>query len=153
MSDGFGRAGKLHLVSFIVRPFSEAKWLNKRLRRYAFAPASVVAPLGTTALIANCFIAPLMLHERFRKKDILGIAFSIAGAVTIVLSSKSENKSVGLPPIRRAKGQAADFDFPAHTSPIYTSSLAACIFHICLHIVGPDYVRDVLTIWRSMKFD
>lgn len=35
-----------------------------------------------------------MLHERFRKKDIVGIGFSIAGAVTIVLSSKSENKSV-----------------------------------------------------------
>jgi drug/metabolite transporter (DMT)-like permease len=62
--------------------------------RYAFAPASVVAPLGTTALIANCFIAPLMLHERFRKKDIVGIGFSIVGAVTIVLSSKSSNKSV-----------------------------------------------------------
>lgn len=36
-----------------------------------------------------------MLHERFRKKDIVGIGFSIIGAVTIVLSSKSENKSVG----------------------------------------------------------
>ena len=62
--------------------------------RYAFAPASVVAPLGTVALIANCFIAPFMLHERFRKKDIVGIGFSILGAVTIVLSAKSENKSV-----------------------------------------------------------
>ena len=52
---------------------------------YAFAPASVVAPLGTVsyisgllefvdfdlvsqfALIANCFFAPIMLKERFRK--------------------------------------------------------------------------------------
>lgn len=74
---------------------SEASHLNfVDVPRYAFAPASVVAPLGTVALIANCFIAPLMLHERFRKKDIVGIGFSIIGAVTIVLSAKSENKSV-----------------------------------------------------------
>lgn len=49
---------------------------------YAFAPASVVAPLGTVitfspirkrdltlfqfALIANCLFAPLLLHERLR---------------------------------------------------------------------------------------
>jgi len=50
---------------------------------YAFAPASVVAPLGTVidfrpsyqrdltrlqfALIANCLFAPLLLHERLRR--------------------------------------------------------------------------------------
>ncbi|KAK9894980.1 DUF803-domain-containing protein [Cystobasidium minutum MCA 4210] len=74
---------------------------------YAFAPASVVAPLGTVALIANCFIAPLMLHERFRKKDIVGIGFSIIGAVTIVLSAKSENKSLTPHQFIRAVSQPA----------------------------------------------
>ncbi|EEB98847.1 hypothetical protein MPER_01579, partial [Moniliophthora perniciosa FA553] len=34
---------------------------------YAWAPASIVAPLGTFALVANCFFAPLILGERFRK--------------------------------------------------------------------------------------
>jgi hypothetical protein len=34
---------------------------------YAYAPASLVAPLGTVALVANCFFAPLILHEKFRK--------------------------------------------------------------------------------------
>lgn len=50
---------------------------------YAFAPASVVAPLGTVngfsvpreldlmlpqfAVIANCLFAPLLLQERLRK--------------------------------------------------------------------------------------
>jgi len=34
---------------------------------YAFAPASLVAPLGTFALLANCLFAPLMLSEKFRK--------------------------------------------------------------------------------------
>ncbi|KAI9066368.1 DUF803-domain-containing protein [Trametes sanguinea] len=54
---------------------------------YAFAPASVVAPLGTFALIANCIFAPLMLGERFRKRDFLGIIIAIIGAVTVVLSA------------------------------------------------------------------
>ncbi|KAI0771971.1 magnesium transporter NIPA-domain-containing protein [Trametes elegans] len=54
---------------------------------YAFAPASVVAPLGTFALIANCIFAPLMLGERFRKRDFLGIIIAIVGAVTVVLSA------------------------------------------------------------------
>lgn len=61
---------------------------------YAFAPASVVAPLGTTALIANCFIAPLMLKERFKTKDLLGIALSVLGAVIVVLCGRSENRAV-----------------------------------------------------------
>ncbi|KAG8939108.1 hypothetical protein FRC00_014188, partial [Tulasnella sp. 408] len=58
---------------------------------YAFAPASVVAPLGTFALVANCFFAPLMLKERFRKRDLLGIAVAIVGAITVVIASKSSD--------------------------------------------------------------
>ncbi|KAF9452063.1 DUF803-domain-containing protein [Macrolepiota fuliginosa MF-IS2] len=54
---------------------------------YAFAPASVVAPLGTFALIANCVFAPVMLGEHFRKIDFLGVCVAIVGAVTVVLSS------------------------------------------------------------------
>ncbi|EIW61768.1 DUF803-domain-containing protein [Trametes versicolor FP-101664 SS1] len=58
---------------------------------YAFAPASVVAPLGTFALIANCIFAPLMLGERFRKRDFLGIIIAIVGAVTVVLSANASD--------------------------------------------------------------
>ncbi|KAH8830699.1 DUF803-domain-containing protein [Flagelloscypha sp. PMI_526] len=59
---------------------------------YAWAPASVVAPLGTFALIANCFFAPLILGERFRKRDGVGILLAIIGAVTVVLSSPSSQE-------------------------------------------------------------
>ncbi|ESK97556.1 duf803 domain membrane protein [Moniliophthora roreri MCA 2997] len=58
---------------------------------YAWAPASIVAPLGTFALIANCFFAPLIIGERFRKRDILGILIAIVGAVTVVLSSNASD--------------------------------------------------------------
>ncbi|KAJ6599219.1 magnesium transporter NIPA-domain-containing protein [Mycena vulgaris] len=58
---------------------------------YAWAPASVVAPLGTFALVANCVFAPLMLSERFRKRDILGILIAVIGAVTVVLASNASD--------------------------------------------------------------
>lgn len=58
---------------------------------YAFAPASVVAPLGTSALIANCFFAPLLLKERFRKVEFLGIFIAILGAVTVVFSANTSD--------------------------------------------------------------
>jgi drug/metabolite transporter (DMT)-like permease len=64
---------------------------------YAFAPASVVAPLGTFALIANCFFAPLILKERFRMHDLAGILCAMIGAITVVLSTPSSDE--GPPPL------------------------------------------------------
>ncbi|KAF8211306.1 magnesium transporter NIPA-domain-containing protein [Mycena galopus ATCC 62051] len=58
---------------------------------YAWAPASVVAPLGTFALMANCVFAPLMLGERFRKSDLLGILIAVIGAITVVLASNASD--------------------------------------------------------------
>ncbi|KIY72948.1 DUF803-domain-containing protein [Cylindrobasidium torrendii FP15055 ss-10] len=58
---------------------------------YAWAPASVVAPLGTFALIANCFFAPLLIKENFHKRELVGIFLAIVGAVTVVLSSNTSD--------------------------------------------------------------
>ncbi|KAH9062200.1 DUF803-domain-containing protein [Lactarius vividus] len=72
---------------------------------YAFAPASVVAPLGTFALIANCLFAPLLLHERLRKRDLVGILFAIVGAVTVVLSSNASDSPLTLEKLLEAISQ------------------------------------------------
>ncbi|KAI8888111.1 DUF803-domain-containing protein [Backusella circina FSU 941] len=40
---------------------------------YGFAPASTIAPLGTTTLVSNVILAPLMLKEVFRKRDLFGV--------------------------------------------------------------------------------
>ncbi|KAH9048991.1 DUF803-domain-containing protein [Lactarius hengduanensis] len=72
---------------------------------YAFAPASVVAPLGTFALIANCLFAPLLLHERLRKRDVVGIMFAIVGAVTVVLSSNASDAPLTLEKLLEAISQ------------------------------------------------
>lgn len=62
---------------------------------YGFAPASIVSPLGVVALISNCLIAPIMLHERFRKRDALGVVIAVGGAVTVVLSAGGNNPKLG----------------------------------------------------------
>ncbi|OJJ48923.1 hypothetical protein ASPZODRAFT_61396 [Penicilliopsis zonata CBS 506.65] len=62
---------------------------------YGFAPASIVSPLGVVALISNCVIAPIMLKEKFRKRDFWGVLVSIAGAVVVVLSAKSSEEKIG----------------------------------------------------------
>ncbi|GJE84939.1 magnesium transporter NIPA-domain-containing protein [Phanerochaete sordida] len=72
---------------------------------YGFAPASVVAPLGTFALVANCIFAPLMLKERFRKRDFLGVMIAIVGAVTVVLSANPSDTKFDTPALLHALAQ------------------------------------------------
>jgi hypothetical protein len=62
---------------------------------YGFAPASIVSPLGVVALISNCVIAPIMLKERFRLRDFWGVVVAVGGAVTVVLSAKTQEKKLG----------------------------------------------------------
>ncbi len=62
---------------------------------YGFAPASIVSPLGVVALISNCIIAPCLLKERFRQRDLWGVVVAIAGAVVIVLSAKDSETKMG----------------------------------------------------------
>lgn len=72
---------------------------------YAYAPASIVAALGTTGLIANVFFAPLILKEQFRKLDLLGVAISIAGGITVVLSAQAEQPQLAPDEILEAVSQ------------------------------------------------
>lgn len=58
---------------------------------YGFAPASIVSPMGVVALVSNCIIAPLVLGERFRWRDGVGVIIAVAGCVTVVLSASDSN--------------------------------------------------------------
>ncbi|KAI8142808.1 magnesium transporter NIPA-domain-containing protein [Fennellomyces sp. T-0311] len=55
---------------------------------YGFAPASTIAPLGTTTLISNTILAPLLLDETFRKQDFFGVVLAMLGAAGVVSSTK-----------------------------------------------------------------
>ncbi|KAI8370513.1 magnesium transporter NIPA-domain-containing protein [Radiomyces spectabilis] len=63
---------------------------------YGFAPASTIAPLGTTTLISNAILAPILLYEPFRGRDVLGIMFAVMGAAGVIFSSR--NKDIPLSP-------------------------------------------------------
>ncbi|XP_076462881.1 NIPA-like protein 2 [Babylonia areolata] len=54
---------------------------------YGFAPASLVAPLGTTTVIANLFLAAIFLKEKIRPENLFGCAVAIIGAFLIVTFS------------------------------------------------------------------
>lgn len=71
---------------------------------YGFAPASIVSPLGVVALVSNCLIAPLLLGERFRWRDAVGVLIAIAGCVTVVLSASDSNPKLDPDKIWRLLG-------------------------------------------------
>ncbi|KAK4242442.1 magnesium transporter NIPA-domain-containing protein [Achaetomium macrosporum] len=62
---------------------------------YGFAPASIVSPLGVVALVSNCVIAPIFFKEVFRQRDFWGVLIAMTGAVTVVLSAKTEETKLG----------------------------------------------------------
>ena len=55
---------------------------------YGYAQASIIAPLGTVALVSNVILAPLMLREPFRSRDLFGVVIAIIGTVVVVINSK-----------------------------------------------------------------
>lgn len=58
---------------------------------YGFAPASLVAPLGSTTVIANMILAVIFLHEKLRPEDLFGCALAVVGAFLLVnFSSKKD---------------------------------------------------------------
>lgn len=85
---------------------------------YGFAPASVVAPLGTVTLISNALLAPIMLQERFRRRDLLGIVLAVCGAVVVVMSSKTEEIQLSPQAIEAALRQPKFLIYLACTSVV-----------------------------------
>ncbi|XP_063416197.1 NIPA-like protein 2 isoform X1 [Mytilus trossulus] len=59
---------------------------------YGFAPASLVAPLGTTTVVANIFLAAIFLKEKIRAEHLFGSALTVIGAFLIVTFSSSKEK-------------------------------------------------------------
>lgn len=62
---------------------------------YGFAPASIVSPLGVVTLVANCVVAPIVFHERFRIRDFWGVVIAVMGVVTVVLSANQKETKLG----------------------------------------------------------
>ncbi|XP_059149393.1 NIPA-like protein 2 [Physella acuta] len=72
---------------------------------YGFAPASVVAPLGTTTVVANLFLAAIFLKEKIRPENLFGCALAIIGAFLLVTFSNTSEKVMGSYEIVRSLSQ------------------------------------------------
>jgi len=61
---------------------------------YMFAPAALVAPLGTVTVISNAIIAPCVLKEKFRYRDVAGVLLALIGATLIIIFSPDSEKDM-----------------------------------------------------------
>ena len=52
---------------------------------YGFAPASIVAPVGSVGVFFNAVLATVFLKEPMRRRDMVGLAIIVAGIVLIIL--------------------------------------------------------------------
>lgn len=99
---------------------------------YAYAPASLVAPLGAVALLSNVIFAPILLKERFRPSDLGGILLAIIGAVTVVFSSKQSDATLNPDELLKAVSRP---EFLAYTG-------IAIVFVIVLAYVSSTPLGD-----------
>lgn len=53
---------------------------------YAYAPATIVAPLGAVSVVSNCFLASFILKEHIGMRNILGLSVSLSLARARALS-------------------------------------------------------------------
>ncbi|CAL1540324.1 unnamed protein product [Lymnaea stagnalis] len=72
---------------------------------YGFAPASVVAPLGSTTVVANLCLAAIFLREKLRPENLFGCALAIIGAFLLVTFSNASEKVMGSYEIIRSLSQ------------------------------------------------
>eukprot|EP00292_Cryptomonas_paramecium_P007245 CAMPEP_0113673586 /NCGR_PEP_ID=MMETSP0038_2-20120614/6939_1 /TAXON_ID=2898 /ORGANISM="Cryptomonas paramecium" /LENGTH=437 /DNA_ID=CAMNT_0000590059 /DNA_START=205 /DNA_END=1518 /DNA_ORIENTATION=- /assembly_acc=CAM_ASM_000170 len=76
--------------SFVLMVFGE----TGNFLAYAYAPATVVAPLGAVSVISNCVLAHYVLKENINRRNMLGVAMALVGAVLIVCYAPSSDKDL-----------------------------------------------------------
>lgn len=59
---------------------------------YGYAPASLVAPLGTTTVVANMFLAAIFLKEKIGAENLFGSALAVVGAILVVAFAPKKEK-------------------------------------------------------------
>eukprot|EP00842_Homolaphlyctis_polyrhiza_P001782 jgi/Hompol1/2604/HPOL_002977-RA len=103
---------------------------------YGFAPAVLVAPLGTVALISNALIAPIFLSETLRKQDIFGIVFTVIGTGIILgVSSQTSEPELSPDDIVKAIMQQQFFIYF-----IVTASIGSIMFALSYTPQGRKYI-------------
>eukprot|EP00003_Mantamonas_plastica_P025308 TRINITY_DN4924_c0_g1_i2.p1 TRINITY_DN4924_c0_g1~~TRINITY_DN4924_c0_g1_i2.p1 ORF type:complete len:398 (-),score=114.02 TRINITY_DN4924_c0_g1_i2:157-1254(-) len=63
---------------------------------YAFAPATLVSPLGAVTIIANAMLASTFLGETMRRRDKVGCVFTVLGGVILVMFAPQDIDNVSV---------------------------------------------------------
>lgn len=61
---------------------------------FAWAPATVVSPLGVVSVLANAVLAYIYFHERMTWREILGVVVVLAGATLVVVFAPPDSTDV-----------------------------------------------------------
>ncbi len=106
---------------------------------YGYAPAAIVAPVGSVGLLCNELIAVLFLGEKFRYRDVFALVGIVGGVVLIIF---------GVP--------TNDEELTTYTliNDYYTAPVAySYIIFLCLSIlfwvayVEPRYAHKHVLVW------
>ncbi|XP_033125784.1 NIPA-like protein 2 [Anneissia japonica] len=101
---------------------------------YGFAPATTVAPLGTTTVLANAYIASLYLGEKVRRQDLLGTVVILVGVFLILTFSTSQDIRLDATQLKHHLEQ---------WSFIFYVVVEAVIFVACIYLVKVHLVKHV----------
>ncbi|KAK3767202.1 hypothetical protein RRG08_018072 [Elysia crispata] len=102
---------------------------------YGFAPASVVAPLGTTTVVANLFLAAIFLKEKIRAENLFGCALAIIGAFLLVSFSRANEKVMGSYEIVQSLSQPIFIAYVCIEVIILAVLLSLLYYHEMKHVL------------------
>ena len=110
------------------------------LLAYAFAPASVVAPVGTVSVVANEILAVRFLGEPCRRRDWIALVLVIVGIVLIVVSVPEADVQLNVHELL-----STDFYF-APRAYFYCLAIIPLI-GIFVAILQPLYALKYIWVW------
>lgn len=113
------------------------------LLAYGYAPAAIVAPVGSVGVVVNQIIAVFFLREPLRKRDMLGLVGVVGGVVLIIL---------GVP--------ESDVELTVHvmlTSNIFLNPRAYwyllglfALIVVFMKVMEPRYAHKHIFVWLIM---
>jgi drug/metabolite transporter (DMT)-like permease len=104
---------------------------------YAYAPATLVAPLGAVSVISNSVLAHYVLKEDLNRRNLAGVALAILGAVLIVVYAPSSDKQLTMEVLEQYMSEAGFIAFVA-------CILAALAF---LFVLGESVKRRYVVVY------
>ncbi|XP_067914163.1 magnesium transporter NIPA2-like [Heterodontus francisci] len=110
---------------------------------YAFAPATLVTPLGALSVLISAVLASYVLNERLNIHGKLGCMLSIIGSTVIVIHSPEEEEG-GVHSLHEMEEKLKDTGFIIFASIIIIVSLVLMIF--VAPRVGPTNILVYISI-------